>query len=498
MSLDISISKSSLSGFYIATTNHPQGYRLAFPHWQVFCDFFRQLVGAETSQKKLMRIYDEIHSQENTPEEKFYALKELSHTVCAKYQENFHSVIDDNGTILFYYKDLLLAELPILPIMTENEINVSQPIFYDIEESKTVSEFSRYALDAFLPALERLDELSKRADKENTDESETRLEQAIWHFKFNDFYSFICHVQSLPLPKTVRESCESDINDMIQADRGDPNMQWTKDHAYTLASTENLFDYTQRVKETFLKISSAIYSDMISQLVEDVERFKTAQSTYDVPSLHRSAASLGDRLKHFDFLRTPAGAIDFSVFEQLFACAGRPPEGMQFFRSTLEEAEHLYGQYWAHSQKDAIDMGGAPRQIPLHLQNGLNNIANLLDEYQQIKAEGKNIEVCIKQISSRPSREVGCALTMYVEGAVFVRFSLPLSRSLHYLLNEYVLHPCEGSLFYSNENEDGEALFYSESKYSMRDINRDDFNDTAKRFFDVGNDSGYFIEQGVS
>ncbi|CNH68091.1 Uncharacterised protein [Yersinia aldovae] len=57
MSSDISISSVSVSSFHIADTKSSTEYRISLTNWQVFCDFIRSQVGAETSVHKLTRLH---------------------------------------------------------------------------------------------------------------------------------------------------------------------------------------------------------------------------------------------------------------------------------------------------------------------------------------------------------------------------------------------------------------------------------------------------------
>ncbi|WP_145521581.1 hypothetical protein [Yersinia aldovae] len=501
MSSDISISSVSVSSFHISDTKSSTEYRISLTNWQVFCDFFRSLVGVETSVHKLTRLHNSIYGEDNSPQDKLVALNELVNWVSAKYQKDFHTCVDDTGEVTVYYKNLMLKQLSLPLLAPGTRVEQYLPNVEYIGEGYAISHFCDHIFSEVLPELDRLEQLSEIAQRRYDDRKLINLETALFNFKFNLLDTFLQKYDALNLSADVKSACENYRLKLIADDIGSANDD-VESNEPEISSPDNecpeqpdrieqLLDYTRRTRQAIGDIFGTIYSGIMSQLVNETTCLQQATVECDSQKTQQSAKNICVILKNFDFMRASDNTFDFSAFERFCKTQNSPIEAIKYMENAIIAADDIYLSYQALQQ----GLLCTEPTLPEHLKQSVHHTVALLDQYQQLKQANEPVSVFLKMGPAKSSDATNRTLTLYNGENIAYSFAFPPSRNFEILLHKHVFNELVLNLSYaaSELRNEGHKV-YTEHSFSLNNISGSEFLLQAQNYFHVDNIGYLFIK----
>jgi len=473
-------------------------YKVHFTSWQIFFDFFRSLVGAETNPQKLKRLYDDIYGSNDN--NSLHALSELVNCLSAKCQGNFHTDVHDSGDITVYYNELVLKTFSLSSLLSGERIDNFLPNVKYIGEGYKLSDFFNAISHQIIPTLDVLEGISEYAMNDLNIEALKSLEKKLFDFKFNVLSPFLNDLISLNLSEEVKLDCERCRNNLTVDAVGGTESETSNEGFLTNTvlkgnviqsnNVEQLLYYASRTKQHVFDIFGTIFTSVISQLVAETEYFKKSTQDCNIQNQQLYVENMGVILKNFNFMRLNDNTFDFSKFEHLCKAQNSPPAAILFVEQVIKKADIIHLKYQSLRQDaNCINSGRDDMNslFPMHLKDSIYHVSALLDKYQEIQQSLQPITLFLKTGTDRTSSPIHRTLTLYEGGNIIYTFSFPPSTSFDMLLREYVFKESVFVIDYATSGSGINSQSYNEQLFNLNNISGSDFLLKAKKYFNIKN-----------
>lgn len=334
--MSISISSVGMASVCIKNTENGE-YQLDLSAWQVFVDFFRWIVGAETTQQKLINLHQQIYAESVSAEEILAAMTELVFCVKSRHQNNFRAEViygkdyfrSGEIEVEFYYDQHLIKKISGLAWSSRETVeNCISSVVSKIGSDNPISDYSIFVYHDLLVELENIETKINSTEEFEWDNIVSALYLLYERVaRFIDIYSVIENVY--PFELEIAKNCEVNIDVLNEI------------NFMGFSNVAKINKNIAAIREAVCLIHGDIHTNFLDDIYNNIKWYYQAKTCKEIFSQQCAIENIIHQLNYYEFMRDNSGGFDFSMWYKAGQVFGVPRETVNQQGNILVEADKI-------------------------------------------------------------------------------------------------------------------------------------------------------------